>query len=51
MHSTQVVPVDSSADSIAQASSCRLIGSIMYLAVNAIVGDVIGNLAYKNRHL
>jgi hypothetical protein len=44
VHSTQVDLVDCCADSSAQARSCILVGSKMYPAVNASVGDVFGNL-------
>ncbi len=44
VHSTQVVLVDCLADSSAQTRSCILVGSKMYPAVNASVGDVVGNL-------
>jgi hypothetical protein len=43
-HSTQVVLVDCFADSQPQQRSCVLVGSKMYSAINASVGDVIGNL-------
>jgi hypothetical protein len=42
--SAQVVLIDCSADSLAQASSCRLVGSKMYPAINASVGNIVGNL-------
>jgi hypothetical protein len=44
VHSTQVVLVDCCPDSPAQTRSCILVGSKMNPAVNASVGDVIGNL-------
>ena len=44
VHSTQVDLVDFCADSSAQTRSCILVGSKMYPAVNASVGDVVGNL-------
>ncbi len=44
VHSTQVDLVDFCADSSAQSRSCILVGSKMYPAVNASVGDVVGNL-------
>jgi len=44
VHSTQVVLVDCCADSPAKASSCGLVESKMYSAVNASVGDVVDNL-------
>jgi hypothetical protein len=42
--STQVVLVDCAADIPTEASSRILVGSKMYPAVNASVGDVVGNL-------
>jgi len=44
MHSSQVGLVDCCADSSAQTRSCVLVGSKMNPAVNASVGDVVGNL-------
>jgi hypothetical protein len=44
MYSSQIVFVHCCADIPAQASSCRLVGSKMYPAVNASVGDVVGDL-------
>ena len=44
MHSSQVGLVDCSADSPAQTRSCILVESKMNSAVNASVGDVVGNL-------
>jgi hypothetical protein len=44
MLGTQVVLVDYCADSPAQTRSCILVGSKMNPAVNASVGDVVGNL-------
>jgi hypothetical protein len=44
VHSTQVILVDCCADSSAQTRSCILVGSKMNSAVNASVGDVVGNL-------
>jgi hypothetical protein len=44
VHSTQVDLVDYCADSPAQTRTCILVGSKMNPAVNASVGDVVGNL-------
>jgi hypothetical protein len=44
VHGTQVDLVGDCADSSAQTRTCILIGSKMNPAVNASVGDVIGNL-------
>ena len=44
VHSTQVDLVDDCADSSAQTRTCILVGSKMNPAVNASVGDVVGNL-------
>jgi len=44
VHRTQVVLIDSCADSPAQVRTSLLVGSKMYSAVNTRVGDVAGNL-------
>src|ERR1700746_1780099 len=44
VHCTQVILVDGAAYSPAQPRACHLVESKMYSAVNARVGDVVGNL-------
>ena len=44
MHATQVVLIDGTAHSPAQSRTCNLVEAKMYSAVNARVGDVVGNL-------
>src|SRR5215472_6288625 len=44
VHRTQVVLVDRGADSAAQIRTCFLVGPKMYPAVNACVGDIVGDL-------
>jgi hypothetical protein len=44
VHGTQVVLIDCCADISAQTRSCILVGSKMNSAVDASVGDVVGNL-------
>jgi hypothetical protein len=44
VHGTQVILVDGAAYSPAQPRACHLVESKMYSAVNARVGDVVGNL-------
>jgi hypothetical protein len=44
VHRTQVFLVDRGADSAAQVRTCFLVGPKMYPAVNACVGDIVGDL-------